>query len=168
MLAEPASAAAVDDVLGALEEWQLAADLRRSLYVYPVVNTLHILALATLVASIVIVDLRMLGAFRGTPFAFFGRILEPAALIGLVFAIVTGFFLFVVKPFDYVENPAFLVKIGLVALGVVNALTQRFGANWRPAMDGNAIAGRMRAQAALSLVIWLGAVFAGRFIAYLE
>jgi len=163
-----AAAAWTDDVLAALRDWSVAEQLRLSLYAYPIVNTLHIFGFAMLIGSILLVDFKLLGAFPQTPFAFFGRILEPAAIVGLAIAIVCGFLLFVVKPVDYSVNVAFLVKMGLIALGILNAIFQRFGPGWHLAVEGDAIAPRMRVQAALSLLIWIAALFAGRLIAFLE
>lgn len=166
--AEAASAAFVDDVLEGLRDWQLAEALRTSFYGYPIVNALHIFGLGLLVGSIVLVDLRLVGFFPRTPTTFFGRIVEPAAIIGLVIAAVTGFFLFIVKPTDYAVNDAFRVKLVLVVLALLNALFQRFGSGWRLAMVEGTIVARVRVQAAVSLVLWIAILFAGRFIAFLE
>ncbi|MCW5715777.1 MAG: DUF2214 domain-containing protein [Bauldia sp.] len=167
-VAEPASAQVIDDWLAALRDWRVAEQLRLSFYAYPIVNTLHILGFALLIGGIVLVDLRLLGLFARTPVTFFGRILEPMAIVGLLLAATAGFLLFVVKPLDYAENPSFLVKMGLIAAGIVNGVTQRFGSRWRVAMNEGVIAPSMRVQAFLSLVIWTAALFAGRFIAFLE
>lgn len=163
-----ATPAAAQGILESLRDWGIAEQLRLSFYAYPIVNAVHILGLALLVAAIILVDLRILGLFRRTPFAFFGRILEPTAALGLLIAIVAGFFLFVVKPLDYAENAPFLVKIGIIAVAIVNAIVQRFSTGWRVAMNEGAIGARMRFQAALSLILWIAALFAGRFIAFLE
>ena len=48
----------------------------------------------------------------------------------MLLAVATGFLLFSVRPLTYAQNPAFLTKISLVALGVVNALVAA-GFNWR-------------------------------------
>lgn len=167
-LAEPAAAAWTDDALATLNDWSVAEWLRRSLYAYPIVNVLHILGFILLIGGIILVDLRVLGAFRRVPFAVFGRIHEPMAALGLLLAIVAGFLLFAVKPADYAENISFQVKMVLVLLGIVNAVTQRFGRQWRPAMADDMIIPRMRVQAALSIGIWLSVLVAGRFIAFLE
>jgi hypothetical protein len=168
LMPREASAAFYDDWLVALRDWDVAAQLRRSLYVYPIVNTLHIFGFALILGSIILVDLRFLGAFPNTPMAWFGRILEPTAALGVLIAAIAGFFLCVVKPIEYSVNPSFRVKLVIIALAIINALIQRFGRGWRIAMTENIASGAVKLRAALSLVLWTGALFAGRFIAFLE
>lgn len=165
---ETASANVIDDLLADLRDWSVAEALRTSFYGYPIVNALHIFGLGLLVGGILLVDLRLIGFFPRTPVTFFGRIVEPAAIIGLVIAAVTGFFLFIVKPTDYAVNVAFRVKLVVIVLVLLNALLQRFGPGWRLAMTEGTILPRVRIQAALSLVLWIAVLFAGRFIAFLE
>jgi hypothetical protein len=167
-LPQEAAAGWFDEPLIALREWSVAEYLRRSFYAYPIVNLLHIFGFILLIGGILPVDLRLLGAFPSVPVAFFGRILEPMALIGLVLAVTAGVLLFVVKPLEYGVNPSFLTKVTLVALGTLNALALRLSAGWRLAMEGGAVLPRVRVQAIASVVIWLSALAAGRFIAFLE
>ncbi|SFF74754.1 hypothetical protein SAMN05216459_101640 [Ensifer sp. OV372] len=82
-------------------------------------------------------------------------------------AIVTGFCLFSVRPSAYLANPAFLTKLALLAIGTLNALSVRVGTAWSVARAGGAVALRLRAQALASLVTWLGALLAGRWIGFL-
>ena len=80
----------------------------------------------------------------------------------------SGFLLFSVRPLTYAENPAFLIKISLVALGVMNALVLRTTWGWQMALDDQPIPDSVRAAAFRSLLIWAGAVFAGRWIGFLQ
>ena len=156
------------EILGALEAWPVAAALRRSIYLYPAVNALHIFGLALVIGAIVPFDLRAMGFFAATPVAPLARFLPNAAAIGVAVAVPTGFLLFAVKPFEYAANPAFLVKVGLVLAGIANALAQRQSAGWRALLDGDEPGTRVKLGAALSLVIWCAALMAGRMIAFLE
>lgn len=157
----------IADLLAAIGDWSVAEWLRGSFYVYPLVNLAHIVGFILLVGGILPTDLRLLGAFSRVPVAFFARVLEPMAAIGLVLAVGAGFLLFTVNPLDYVANVPFLIKMGLVAFGIANALSQRFGAGWRLAVAEDVIPRRMKVQAALSIAIWLSALAAGRFIAFI-
>jgi hypothetical protein len=156
------------DILGAIEAWPVAAALRRSIYLYPAVNALHIFGLALVIGAIVPFDLRALGLFRATPIGPLARFLPNAAAIGVAVALPTGFLLFSVKPFDYAANPAFLAKVGLVLAGIANALAQRWMEGWRTVLSGGEPGTRIKLGAALSLVIWCAALMAGRMIAFLE
>ena len=87
----------------------------------------------------------------------------------MLLAVATGFLLFSVRPLTYAQNPAFLTKISLVALGVVNALVLQLqaGTGGSPPRAGRCTA-RCGPWRALSLLIWAGAVLAGRWIGFLQ
>ncbi len=156
------------DALQALAEWPVAVALRQSPALYPLANAAHILGIGLLVGAIFTLDLRVLGAFRQAPLAVLGPPLVRMAAAGLGLALVTGFLIFTVRPAGYAANPAFLVKLGLVAAGLANVLVLKLGAGWRRALAGGAVGWPVRAAAVLSLLIWSGAVLAGRWIAFVE
>ena len=158
----------LDEWLLDLEGSALAAPLRASLYVYPFVNAAHVFGIALLVGSILPVDLRLLGFFRRIPLAGFVPVMTAFSAAGLALAAVSGVLLFTVQALDYAYNPAFLTKIALVAVGVVNALGLRWTSAWRAAGAGGEIGPGLRASALLSLVIWPVALVSGRWIGYLQ
>ena len=158
----------VADWLEALAAWPVAAYLRDSTVAYATLNGAHILAIALVVGSIATLDLRVFGLFRDVPLAALARPLSRVAAAGVLFAVTTGFLLFSVRPAAYAANPAFLTKISLVALGVTNALLLRANRHWRLAHDGGETHVSIKVAAMLSLVIWAGAVFAGRWIGFLQ
>lgn len=155
-----------ESALLALEASAPAEYLRGSQYGYPLVNAAHILALATLFGSILALDLRLLGLFRGVPAAPLARVLPRVSAAGLALAVGTGVALFSVQPFDYLAHPAFPVKLALIALGAANALLLHRTAGWRQLRNNGAVPAKMRAIAALSLLAWSGAIVAGRFLAF--
>lgn len=154
------------ELLQLLSDWPVAAALRRSPIAYPLVNAAHILAIGLVVGAIATLDLRLLGLFGRTPLPAIAPPLARVAAAGVVVAMVTGLLLFSVRPAAYAENPAFLAKIGLVTLGVANALILRRSAGWRRAAGGGAIGIGPRLGALASLAIWCCAVVAGRWIAF--
>lgn len=153
------------DWLQALHHWEVAAYLRRSLYLYPFVNAAHILGIALLVGGIVPVDLRILG-LPGPPLGEAARALARFAAAGLVLAAATGFLLFSVQPLEYAANPVFLAKVTLVAVGAGNALLLRASRAWRMAEIDGEIGTGLKLGAAISLLVWIAALFAGRAIAF--
>lgn len=153
-------------LFAAIQEWPGADVLRDSRYAYPIANAFHILGFILLIGGILPVDIRLLGGFRPLTMPALSRVLEPMAAIGLGLALLSGLLIFTVKPAVYAANPAFLAKMVLVALGTLNALSLRFGGAWRVAMAGGVVAGHLKARAALSILIWLAALTAGRFIAF--
>lgn len=148
-------------VLAALEASAVATHLRFSRWTYPAVNAGHILGVALLVGTILPLDLRLLGLWPAVARRDLERVLVPVAATGLALAVTTGFLLFSVQARDYAALTLFQVKIGLVVLGALNALAatarRRRGGD-RPAVDA--------AMATLSLLCWLLALTAGRFIGY--
>lgn len=155
-------------MLQLLADWPLAAAIRRSGIVYPLVNAAHIAGIGLLLGAIVTLDLRVLGLFRAAPLGALGPPLARVAAGGLALAVATGFLLFSTRPLGYAENPAFLLKLGLVALGVANALLLPRNHHWSVALAGGAVHISLRAAAFLSILIWLGAVLAGRWIGFLQ
>lgn len=153
--------------LQALHDWPVAALIRRSLYIYPIVNATHIFSLALLIGGILPADLRMLGLFRAVPPGSFLRLLTAFSATGLALAIASGFLLFSVQPLEYAYNPAFLAKISLVALGTANALVIRFSGAWRLAIETGMVSPGLKLAAMLSIAIWISALLAGRWIAFL-
>lgn len=154
-------------VLEWLGSLPFAVLLQRSDTLYLLVNAAHIAAIGLLLGTIVSLDLRMLGAFRAVPLAVLAPFLSRMAASGLALAILTGFLLFCVSPIEYAANPAFLTKIGLVALGVLNALWLHAGARWRGVSSDARLSTAARLHALASLMLWLGAVVAGRWIGFL-
>lgn len=141
------------EALAALEAAPAVRWLATAPGAYASLSALHILGLCLLVGPIALADLRLIGAL--------GPALDPAlpvlrrcAAAGLALAAATGALLFAVQATEYAANPAFGVKLGLVAAGVAHAWA------WRGRARPPAWAG------AASLAIWLAALTAGRWIAF--
>ena len=149
-------------MLAALEASYPASLMRTSFVLYPVVNAIHILAIGALVTGALLMDLRLLG-FAGSlsPDSVIIH-LRPVAIASLVAAVVTGLLLFSVRPTEYAANPAFLVKMGLLALAVLNAGLFTLGKAHRR----RGIA--MWIGVSLSMLLWPAVLLAGRFIGFLE
>lgn len=141
--------------------------LKASGTLYLVVNAAHILAIGLIVGSILPLDLRLIGVIRRVPLAAIGPLLSRTAAVGVVLAVLTGLCLFSVRPQEYIGNPAFLAKIGLLTLGIANAAILHLGGRWRMAVETERVVPTLRLQAALSMASWIGAVLAGRWIGFI-
>src|SRR5690606_17497866 len=102
-------------------------------------------------------------ALSAAPLRVLGPPLSRMAAAGVLLAVVTGVLMFSTQPKAYAQNPAFLIKVSLVALGVVNALALHRGRHWHAALAGDAPGTPVRIAAFLSLAIWISAVMAGRW-----
>lgn len=151
----------MDEFAGALEATSVATYLRQSRWGYAVVNTLHIFGFALLIGAIVALDLRLLGFWRRFALGALARHLVPVAALGLATAMLAGAILFAVGARDYVDLMLFRIKIGLVLIGILSALAthMRYGL-WLERSNPPRLAG------AISLVCWIGALIAGRMIAF--
>lgn len=135
--------------------------------VYPWVSAGHILALALLLGSVIILDLRLLGFFRRLSLMDLAPVLVRLAGSGLAAAMVTGLLLFSVQPAHYLENTAFLVKLGLLAVGLANIGWIHRQRSWRRIRAGQGVSTGVRVSALLSVLVWIAMVLAGRWIAFL-
>ncbi|MBY5663995.1 DUF6644 family protein [Rhizobium leguminosarum] len=155
------------DILEWLSATTPALALRRSGTLYMFVNAAHILAIGLLVGAILPLDLRLAGFFRKVPVEIVAPFLSRAAAVGLVAAVVTGFCLFSVRAVEYAANPAFLAKLCLIALGLLNLSIVHLGRGWKTAVSTGIVRPGLRFSAALSAAIWIAAVIAGRWIGFL-
>ena len=152
-----------------LETSALAIWVGESLWGYPIMLGMHAIGLAIVVGIFVVLDLRILRLIRGVSFHAFLS-LYRLAWIGLLFNALSGSALFTSQATTFVESAPFLIKISAVISGVIVGifLQRRLksrAADWDYA-DTN-IESSTTALAVLSLVCWIGAIFAGRLIAYL-
>jgi hypothetical protein len=149
------------DLGAAIEASALAAHLKQARWTYPAVNAAHLLGVALLIGSVVPMDLRLIGLWRGDiRLETALRLLRPVAAFGAGLAIATGVLLFTVQAGDYLRLPLFAFKITLVALGLAHALA------WGDRLTAAPRARQARAGA-LSLAIWLTVLVAGRMLGYL-
>jgi hypothetical protein len=155
------------EIVDWIGNWPGAVFLRKSGTAYMFVNAAHILGLGLLVGSILPLDLRLIGFFRSVPLAVIGPFLSRAAATGLSLAVLTGLVLFSVKPSEYLANTAFLWKITLLALALGTIVLQHSGRHFRLAVEHGEVSVRVRLLAALSTVLWLSALLAGRWIGFL-
>ncbi|ANL64887.1 hypothetical protein AMC82_CH01196 [Rhizobium phaseoli] len=155
------------DILEWLSATTPAVTLRRSATLYMFVNTGHILAIGLLVGAILPLDLRLAGCFRKVPVEIVAPFLSRSAGVGLAAAILTGFCLFSARAVEYAANSAFLAKLGLVGLGLLNLLVVHLGQGWKTVISTGLIQPGLRFSAALSAAVWIAAVLAGRWIGFL-
>ena len=147
--------------------WPGAVLLQRSGTAYLLVNAAHIAAIGLLIGSIVPLDLRLIGFFRAVPLPILGPFLSRMAAVGVTLAIVTGLWLFTVKPGEYLGNPAFLAKMALLALALANVVLQHRSRYFPLALAGGDVHSSVRLVAGCSATLWLSVLVAGRWIGFI-
>ena len=150
-----------------LGAWPGAVLLQRSGTIYLLVNAAHIAGLGLLIGGILPLDLRLLGLFRTVPLAIVAPFLSRSAAVGAGLAIVTGLWLFTVKPAEYLGNEAFLWKMALLAAALGNVALQHRNRHWRLALTGGGLHPGVRIAAGASALLWLAVLVAGRWIGFL-
>ncbi|MGZ8287524.1 MAG: DUF6644 family protein [Allosphingosinicella sp.] len=146
-----------------LEATPVARVLQDSGWLYAGVNTLHVLAIALLVGSVMVLDLRLLGLWRSVPVAALARPTVAVAAAGLALAILSGAALLSVQATDYVDNPFLYAKFAAILVGLANIAILRWA---KGAWTDDRHAPRHVWAGLLSLLAWLSALAAGRLIAY--
>jgi hypothetical protein len=158
------------DVLGALQDAVLVDALRRSHWVYPLVNAGHIVGLALLFGAIVPLDLRLIGLWQRIPIGGMARTLLPVAIAGLLLTVTTGALLFSVSAVRYAGLTLFQVKLLLILGASANAVLLHGSTAWGAYQHGE-LAGttpRLQVAGVLSLGLWLSTIVAGRMLGYLD
>lgn len=138
-------------------------------WIVPTVQTVHILGIAVVIGSILLVNLRILGlAMPGQPVVAVARRFLPWVWVTAGILLLSGAILIVGEPGRSLPNPTFLLKMGLLlAVLTLTAVLQR-GLRRDPLFWESTPLRHTQALviATASLVLWVGIVFAGRWIAY--
>ena len=153
----------METLLSAIEETALAQTLRSSRWLYAAVNAAHIFAIALLIGSVIPLNLRFFGMWRGISRESVVQVLSPVAASGLTLALLTGPLLFWVRAREYAGIGFLQLKIVLITVGVLStlALCRSHGFLLKDAPRA-----RLAGHAVLSTFCWLGALVCGRLIAF--
>ncbi len=154
-----------------LSDTQLSQTIQNVTWIIPTVQSIHILSIAIVISSVFLLDLRVLNVIgRSVPTASFAKRFLPWIWPTLIVLLCTGTILIIGEPARSLQNPAFQFK--MVTLLAAMALTFAFQ---RPMQTDAAyweLNGKRKALAmliaAVSLILWVSIVFAGRWIAYMN
>ena len=136
-----------------------------SLWAYPTVLATHTVGMSLLVGANAALDLRLLGVAPQVPLGPLA-VMFRALWTGAGLSIASGLLLFGADASTKGATPVFLVKLGLIAAALVVARRLR-RTIYRPGTNAVAIPLAAKALAVASLLLWAGAITAGRFMAYL-
>ena len=144
----------------------LAVALRESPRLFGAVEAVHLLAMASIVGAAVVVDLRLLGVSRTISVRALLRHALPFSLAGFLVAVPTGLMMFTAHAGDYLQSPAFPLKLGLILAAGVNAGVFHTGVGQKSATwdVGVVPPAGARLAGALSLLFWIGVVICGRML----
>lgn len=157
-----------EDFFLSLETTSFALAVAESQWLFPSLETIHVLALAIVVGSIAMVDLRLLGF--SSPKVAVTRLSQdtlPFTWAAFVVAVLSGLALFVSNATGYLDAWPMLIKLGLIALAGLNMLLfHRFVYSSVDAWDEGAVPTAAKIAGGVSLVFWFAVVTLGRWIAF--
>jgi hypothetical protein len=138
-------------------------------WTYGVVNLIHIIGVATLFGSVLILDLRLLGAWKKVSIAAVSDVAVPMAKTGFCIAATAGICMISTNATDYAGNPFLLIKFPAIFLALTNAVILQRQTAWRERKTRELSASERKKLAwmgGVSLACWLTAISAGRLIGY--
>jgi hypothetical protein len=145
--------------------------IRESGLPYPLILSSHLACIAVFGGLILMTGLRLLGvAMTNIPASVVVERTRPWKIVGLLIMLTLGIHLGGAKLADYYDNPYFLMKMSLLVLVFVHAQVFRKSVYRNPAAldDPKGLPRAAKVAAVLSMVMWVGILSCGRWIAYWE
>jgi len=161
-----------DPLMRSIEDWPVASVIRGDSgwpWWFVNIETVHVLSLATVFGSIIMVDLRLLGIVsRNSKVSKLSAEVLPYTWIAFATAAISGTLMFITKAHIYAHNLNFQLKFLFMFLAGCNMLIFHLGLYRRvlqwdndlPTPTGARVAG------ALSILLWVGVIFMGRWIGF--
>jgi hypothetical protein len=152
-----------------LESWPVSVGLRESFWMFPAVESTHVIAITLVVGLVMIVDLRVLGlASRMERVTELSGAVLPWAWVAFAVAVISGFLMFAAKPHSYFGNLSFQIKMLLMAAAFLNMLMfhlipYRSVHSWDDGVPSPPLA---KLACGVSLTLWVSIVLMGRWIGF--
>ncbi len=148
-------------------DWLLDSPVSRFInsqpWVWPCLEITHFFSLCILFGCLAVVDLRLAGL--GPPLTDrVGRTLVRAAIAAFAVNALTGSLFFTANAPKYIDNPAFELKLLLIALAGLNAALYHW--QFRPLLQSDRKAGLAQLSGLSSILLWSGVIVCGRMITF--
>ena len=138
--------------------------VRDSVWLFPAIEAVHLLGLSLLGGSLLILDLRLLGAgLRNQPIALIARGARPWLVTGVCLMIATGLLLFLSEAVKCYHSPSFRVKMSTLPFALLFTFAVR---QPRASREGLVTSVESRLLATVSLLLWFTVAAAGRWIGF--
>lgn len=158
----------IEDALLALQNLPVSWAIVDNLWIFPALESAHVIAAALVMGAIAMLDLRLLwAASRNRPVSVLSAEILPVVWAAFAVAVLTGALMFMSAATHYAVNGPFLAKMVLLALAGVNmAAFHRLTSRRARERDTGSTAWEARLAGALSLLLWTGVIVTGRWIAF--
>ncbi|TAG25864.1 MAG: hypothetical protein EAZ37_11275 [Burkholderiales bacterium] len=140
---------------------QFFAPLRTHPFAYPALEAIHIVGIALLLGNLVLLELRVWGWGKALPVKDLARLALLLVVSGFGIVAASGLLMFAAQAGELLANRAFVIKMLLLTLAACNAAWFH-GRDSLTKLDSVA-----RLQTLASTLIWIAAIFCGRWIAYI-
>jgi uncharacterized membrane protein len=156
-------------LLETLQASSWAVFIHKKAWAFTTIEVVHVFAVSLVLATIAIVDLRLLGfASTKRPFAELSKQVLPFTWAAFVLAVIAGSLLFISRATEYFVNPVFWIKMALIAVAGINMMifefitvrdVQKWNLNPTPPP-------RARLAGGISIACWVLVVAFGRLIGF--
>jgi uncharacterized membrane protein len=157
------------DVISYFENSGLADNIRENDVLFPLIESVHVVAICLVVGSILAVDLRLLGlASVHRPVSRVTAGILPLTWIAFAVAVGSGGLLFISNATKYLENGYFVAKLCLIGVAGLNmAIFHLVGAKDMPRWENQTrLPLQARLAGGLSVLLWISVVACGRWIGF--
>lgn len=158
--------------IGAIEGSALGQAMRQWLWLYPSVETVHIVGIGLLFGSIAVFDLRLLGFSRNISAKTLAKHVLPWTAASFLLIVPSGLLMFTAHAAEFIDSPVFVLKMCLIMAAGLNAalfhtITSRTADVWdSEEMRKLPPPPSARAAGAVSLLLWISVIACGRLLAY--
>ncbi len=152
-----------------VENGAIGTAIRESSWLFPTIETCHVIAIVTVVGSITVLDLRLIGlASRNRPVTEVMSEILPWTWCGFIVAAISGSLLFMSKALEYYNDGPFRAKMVLLVIAAINmGIFERFTkahvAEWDEEHSTPLAA---KIAGVVSLMLWVAIVACGRWIGF--
>jgi len=157
------------NVIAYFEDSGLADNIRENDNLFPLIESIHVVALCLVVGSIFMLDLRLLGlASTNRPVGRLIHAILPVTWGAFAIAAITGFLMFISNATKYLANGFFVAKMCLLVVAGLNMIIFHV-ISTRDLPQGEKLASpplRARLAGAFSILFWISIVACGRWIGF--
>lgn len=146
----------------AVESSQLGSAIKDSLWLFPAIEAVHLIALALLGGAVLMLDLRLLGAgLTLQPTAMVERSTRPWLIVALTTMVATGVLIGISEALKLYDKPAFWVKMTALLMALIFTFAIKL-----PQARRNVSGMRAKVLGAVSISLWFTVALAGRWIGF--
>ena len=157
------------NVIKLIEDSSIGDSIRENDTLFPLIESIHVLAVCLFIGTIAVADMRLLGlASTGRAADAWMRAVLPVSWISFAAAVTAGGLLFITHAATYLANGFFEAKMALIGVAGVNMLCFHFLGGRDIAQWGGMVRPPVAARVAgcLSLILWVAVVACGRWIGF--